>query len=276
MQELYLYNCALQYLRERINEDTLDHYLNLYRFNSLNSLEEAYERILESAKERQHLPNSIGSLDPLKSILFNFQPNVIVTNFENWETVFNTIHQSNYTPPGRMDFSNNKNAWVLFSKSILTGAKFLSRFQTIEDFKSYCNSFIQGNPDIRIAFPLLLSEEIKGFGFALACNFLKEWVSPEFVKPDTHTKEIFIGTGFAQQSDSDFNICRRMINFSAAIKEIPYSVDKVFWLIGSGKLHKTYLRKHDEYFQTSKQEFIRLYNQSEKPTANKSIATNGA
>ena len=38
---------------------------------------------------------------------------------------------------------------------------------------------------------LLLKNEIHGYGFALACDFLKENYSPEYAKPDTHIQVIF-------------------------------------------------------------------------------------
>ena len=271
MQEIKLYDFALGYIGERVTQEVLEHYLTLYRHNSLASLAETFERILESVKERQGMPYAIGNLSPLRPLLYDFDPQRILANFEDWQTIFKHI-QSNYVPPGRMDIDNSKSYWVIFSKSILATARFLSRFATIEEFKAYCNSFIDGNTDMRIAFPLLLSEEIKpGLGFALACNFLKEWVSPFFVKPDTHTKDIFIGTGFCAVTDSDFTICRRIIEFSKRINQTPYSVDKVFWLIGSGKLHETYSRTQVEYFPTSKHQFINLFNETNNPTANSSL-----
>lgn len=259
MPEQLLFDVGLQYLRERITDETiLNHYLNLYDKNQLNSLPETFERILEHAKNRQGMPNSIGSLVPLRTILFDFDPIQVKNHFTSWQEIFLHI-QNRHTPPGIMNILNNRNYWVIFSKSIFSSAKFLSRFNSIQEFKEYCTSFIESNPDIRIAFALLLSEEIKGFGFALACDFLKEWVSPQFVKPDTHTKDIFIGTNFSERNDSDFTICRRIIQFANSINQVPYSVDKLFWLIGSGRLHITPQRPDEVRFQSSKQDFIQLY-----------------
>jgi hypothetical protein len=250
---------GLKYLKQRIPDETiLHHYLTLYQQNQLNSLPETFEKILEHAKNRQGMPNSIGSLIPLRAVLYDFDPLQVNNNFHSWQEVFNSI-QNNYTPPGVMNILNTKSYWVIFSKSIFSTAKFLSRFHSIREFKNYCASFIDSNPDIRIAFALLLSEEITGFGFALACDFLKEWVSPQFVKPDTHTKDIFIGTYFSESADSDFTICRRIIEFANTINQVPYSVDKLFWLIGSGRLHVTPQRRVEVRFQTSKEEFIQIY-----------------
>ncbi|HYG17107.1 MAG TPA: hypothetical protein VEC12_15220 [Bacteroidia bacterium] len=260
MKELSLYNFALKYLSERIKDDSvLEHYLYLYRSNNLNSLEETFGRILEHAKNRRGMPYSIGDLQPLKKLLYNFNPLHVVANFSGWENIFNHI-QDNYQPPGRMDINNKRNYWVIFCKSIYSGAQFLSRFQNFPEFKNYCNSFVEANSDTRVAFALLLSREIDGFGFALACDFLKEWVSPQFVKPDTHIRDIFIGTGFSASTDSDFTICRKLIDFSNKIDKFPYTVDKAFWLVGSGRLHVTNERLNEVKFKTSKQDFIKEFN----------------
>ena len=73
--------------------------------------------------------------------------------------------------------------------------------------------FIKGfltNEQSKLALPLLLSEEIFGFGFALACDFLKDNVSPEFLKPDTHINDIALGLGITT-STNNFHIFKSCI-----------------------------------------------------------------
>ena len=84
--------------------------------------------------------------------------------------------------------------------------------------------------------PLLLAKEIFGLGFALACDFLKENGYPKFVKPDRQIKAIFRGLHLTE-STSDYEVFKDVIRFSDAVDEIPYRVDKLFWLIGSGKFY---------------------------------------
>ena len=57
----------------------------------------------------------------------------------------------------------------------------------------------------RPALPLLLVQEIDGFGFALACNFLRELGYENFSKPDVHLRKIFWVTGL-----SPFGTARRV------------------------------------------------------------------
>jgi len=68
-------------------------------------------------------------------------------------------------------------------------AHFLSAYETFDDFDRFIKGFLI-NEHSKLALPLLLAEEIFGFGFALSCDFLKENVSPEFIKPDTHINYI--------------------------------------------------------------------------------------
>ena len=92
------------------------------------------------------------------------------------------------------------------------------------------------NEYTRVALPLLLSREIDGMGFALACDFLKENGYPKFVKPDVHIKKIFQGLGLSD-SDDDYEVFKDVIRFSELVNELPYKVDKLFWLVGSGNLY---------------------------------------
>jgi hypothetical protein len=134
-----------------------------------------------------------------------------------------------------MDKNNNKNYWVIYCKAILSIAQFLSAYRTISEF----NNFIEGfytNEYSRVALPLLLEKEIFGFGFALACDCLKENGYPFFVKPDTHINDIAIGLGITK-ANSDYQIFKDVEAYCQRVNKIPYEVDKLFWLVGSGNFY---------------------------------------
>ena len=144
---------------------------------------------------------------------------------------------------------NPHNYWVQFTKSIISIAKFISRFENIEKFNTFVEVFYY-NEDTRITLPLLLKEEIFGYQFALSCDFLKENGYPEFVKPDVHIIDIFVGLGISN-SKNDFQVFRDVISFSKSIGKVPYEVDKLFWLIGSGNFYLDGIQ-----IKTSKKKFI--------------------
>ncbi|MFB6273972.1 MAG: hypothetical protein ABEL51_13860, partial [Salinibacter sp.] len=72
------------------------------------------------------------------------------------------------------------------------------------------------------------------YGFALACDFLKElgWVA--YPKPDVHLNAIFSGLGFSD--GTDYATFKAIVRMAEVLYETAYAVDKLFWLIGSGKL----------------------------------------
>ena len=84
-------------------------------------------------------------------------------------------------------------------------------------------------------------------------------VSPKFIKPDTHIKDIFVGVGLCEKDDNDYNIFRKVVDYCIEINEEPYAVDRLFWLIGSGKLFKTEKRQDEVFFKTNKFEFIKEF-----------------
>ncbi|BDX18097.1 hypothetical protein MFKK_09070 [Halopseudomonas aestusnigri] len=101
---------------------------------------------------------------------------------------------------------------------------------------------------------MLLKEEIFGFGFALACDFLKETGYPDFVKPDTHINDISRGLGITD-AKNDFGVFKDLEAYCQRIDMLPYEVDKLFWLVGSGRFYLNNLKVN-----TSKWDFIKNIN----------------
>jgi len=236
---------------KRVDNAILEKHLNDWKNRKPKSMNELLKAMLDNAKNRQGMPNAIGNIENLRSLLFNFEPNIIVEKYDrDWKKLFYTIHKS-YTPPGRMEINNPRNYWVIFCKTVLSASKFLSRFSSITEFDEFVTQFYP-NEYTRLALPLLLKEEIYGYGFALACDFLKENGYPKFVKPDVHIKDIFSGIGISN-SKHDYEVFKDVIRFSKVINEIPYVVDKLFWLVGSGYFYLTY---PNERIKTDKRKFI--------------------
>ena len=218
------------------------------------NIPELYFALISHATNRQGMANYIGKIEKLSKVLFNFNPQEVCKVYTQWGMIFDIV-QEKVKPPGKMEKSNNHNSWVIYSKTILSAARYANRFNSIRAFYKYIDQFITQSADTRIALPLLLKEEIDGFGFALACDFLKENISPLFVKPDTHIRDIFIGIGKSENDASDFEIFRDVIAFSESIKKSPYEVDKLFWLIGSGNFYYV-----DTIIKSDKRKYIKIVN----------------
>jgi len=67
----------------------------------------------------------------------------------------------------------------------------------------------------------------------IACDWLKEIGYSNYCKPDTHTIDILFGAGVSRQ-DND-SVFQTMVRMARVNNEPPAVVDRLLWLIGSGK-----------------------------------------
>jgi len=84
---------------------------------------------------------------------------------------------------------------------------------------------------------MILAEEIYGIGYPLACDFLKELGFVNYGKPDVHIINLFEGLGLCHKGASPYEIQKIIVQMAEAKKVSAYNVDKLFWLIGSGKFY---------------------------------------
>lgn len=194
--------------------------------------------------------NSIGKIDELGALLFDFDPRTINVEYgRDWRQLFRDIQESEFKPPTHMNINRGRSYWVIFTRGIVSGADFLSGFGDAQGFHRVVEHFYD-NEHSRISLPLYMEKEVFGMGFATACSFLMENGYPNYVKPDTHLKDIFQGLGISK-SREDYTVFKDVINYSRIINETPYTVDKLFWLVGSGRFHQSKIK-----IKTNKNRFI--------------------
>ena len=251
-----IYEHARRYLLsfEQISNEMLDAQLNEWRTQTecLNDLSKVFHVMINAFTSPQGKGNYIGDTDKLRPFLFDFDHGEVLAEYNSWEELFDAIITSDYTPPGRMDKNNPRNTWVQFCKCILSIAKFLSIYKDVGEF----NQFVQGfylNEYSRVALPLLLEKEIFGYGFAVSCDFLKDAGYPEFIKPDTHVNDIAKNLGITHSTDN-YQIFKDLIVYCRSINKLPFEVDKLFWLVGSGRFYL-----YDVRINTSKWDFINSF-----------------
>lgn len=174
---------------------------------------------------------AIGGIDKLAPVLHNFDPHAVIINFKDWKSIFVEI-KKNLKPAGKMR-QTRRSIWPQYCRTILSSAKFINQFSTAEDFYKWIEFFDKDNR-ARLALPMLLAQEIDGFGFALACDFLKELGFINFGKPDVHIRYIFKGLGLCPPKSNDYDLFKSVIRVAANSNVTPYNADKLFWLIGSG------------------------------------------
>ena len=253
-----IFDEAQEYLLsfDPIDENMLDKHLNAWKECKTHTVQDLLWGMLESVSNKRGMPHTIGPIEKLRPFLEDFIPSRIIEKYDDdWKKLFKTI-ENKYKPPGRMAIDNPKSYWVIFCKSVISVSRFLSRFSNLDEFGNFVSQFYL-NEYTRVALPLLLEKEVFGLGFALACDFLKENGYTKFVKPDVHIKAIFHGIGISK-SNSDYDVFKDVIRFSEDINELPYCVDKLFWLVGSGRFYLDEVRintNREEFIERIKHEF---------------------
>lgn len=209
----------------------LDRYLE-ESFYQPKTINDVYKSFAHSLQNYQSMPNIIkfeSRIDKFNDILYSFCPREVLKNYELqslYDVLYNEFKFNNY--------SKNNNVWVKYAKGLISAAKFVSVFESFEEFDEFVESF--GYNQFSIAsLPMLIEKEVFGIGFALACDCLKELGYLNYPKPDIHLNEIFKALGLSD--GSNFDTYKSIIKMSSVVGETPYKVDKVFWLVSSGKFY---------------------------------------
>jgi len=246
------YNYLLSF--KGIDESMIERHLSRCEENKPRTLEDVLLRMLKSISNKRGMPKSIGKVEDLKIYLEDFSSNRILKRYDgDWKKLFMTI-KDNHGTNSRMTINKPNNYWVIFCKGTISASSFLSKFKSLEDFNEFVKPFLV-NEYTKASFPLLLSKEIFGLGFALACDFLKEIGYLDFPKPDVHIITIFYGTGISK-SKEDYAVFKDVIKFSNVINKTPYQVDKLFWLVGSGNFYLNNIK-----IKTNRDQFIEMIEQ---------------
>ena len=247
------YELAQKYLLELpgISQKMIDKHIYYHPKLRPRTLNEVYKRLLESAQNAGMGPavigKAIGGIDALGEVLCGFDPADILKKYNgDWEKVLNTIVKE-LKPSGKVR-KTSRSLCPSFSKTIISAARFFVQFKNDMEFYRWVN-FFDRNALARPALPMLLSHEIDGFGFPLACDFVKEMGYTNFGKPDVHLKKIFTQLNLCKKTD-DYSVFKTIVRIADNVEVPPYTVDKVFWLVGSGYFYLDNIRvgRHADRF----------------------------
>lgn len=232
-----------------VTPEVLDTHLQEWKRDKRATKTELFRSMVMHAQNRQGMPNSIGNIENLRLVLCDFNPDQVLKTYPTWRELFDAV-LTGVKVPGRLKPELANSHWVVYTKSILSCAAFLKSFDSASSFHAFVASF-NFNEQSKLALPLLLKEEIFGFGFALACDFLKENGYKEFLKPDTHINDICRALGITQAT-SGFGVFKDAIAYCDANALVPYEFDKLLWLIGSGRFYQSKIQA-----PVNKEKFIR-------------------
>jgi len=226
-----------------------------------NDLKKIYKQFCWAAQNRQSAVNVISgsikgeSIDSLAEVLFDFSPKNVAEKYSkaSAEELLDEIEKK-IKPSGKIR-KEKRSLWPQYCRSVIHAAHFLKSFETAKKFYAWAD-FFANNSMAKPALPLMISIEVSGFGFPLACDFLKEIGYKEYGKPDVHLKDIFEELELIDKNEKsnlkqNYEILKIIDRIALSNDTTAYAVDKVFWLIGSGNFYR--LKKE---FVGQKEKFI--------------------
>lgn len=240
-----VYSEAVNFLISQIHSDDPRTILQSYltppnaRQTSV-ALSEVFRRILSSAQNANMkagvIGGSIGGFNNLGKALFDFNPKETSRNFGNDPTALLQHIQKTLKPRGKIR-TTSRSIWPKYCNTVLSTALFLAQFKNGKDFLSWAEQLYSDHRTMA-ALPLIMAAEIEGIGYALACDFLKEFGFTNYGKPDVHVRRLLVGLSLTSVTPTPYQAQRLIAQIAKAENVPPYDVDKVLWLIGSGKLYK--------------------------------------
>lgn len=234
-----VYAEAQKYLLEMLPDSMQPADLDKYFIGDrrdFSTLQDVYEQFIYSAQNYQAMPNVIKydeKRGQIKKILLDY--NFYQIKEMNVDELYQTFRKE-FNVTSR---DSKQNSWRKWSCSVIDAAKFMSNFKNVDDFRAFVAQFDYNLPT-RMALPLLISTKIKGIGFALACDTLKELGYLNYPKPDVHLIEVFSQIGLSEADP--ISVFEAIVAMADACKDIdadvtPYKIDKIIWLICSGKFY---------------------------------------
>ena len=229
-----VYKCAKEFLASNLPEGISKADLSKY-FNGdmieWSDLKDVFKRFVYSAQNYQRMPNVIQFQKretQIRSILKDFDYRA-VSLFDEEE-----LYREFRSTFGVTSNDSKQNSWRKWSNSIVDSAKFVAGFKDAEEFRGFVEQF-SFNSTTRMALPLLISTKIRGVGFALSCDVLKELGYLDYPKPDVHMIDICVACGLSD--DKPYEVFEAIVRMAEDNQTTPYEVDKLLWLICSGNFY---------------------------------------
>ena len=246
----FCYQYLLNQTKDILTKEEIDAFINEVDVPNISSMNDIYRMLIIVLQDYQSMPNVINfklRQKEISRILHNFDVHVV--SAMSYEEIYLSFKEN-----FKLNILNeNRNSWLKFSKGVYDSAVFLSKFNNIDEFNNFIKTF-QLNVHTKLALPLLLSTEIYGLGFALACNWLKELGYRDYPKPDVHMIDVFQSIGLCD--NNQMSCYKAMVKVAEDCKIDAYSLDKVIWLICSGNYYR-YNKKSKKSPKQLKSEFIK-------------------
>lgn len=182
-----------------------------------------FEGLIESAQNYYNMPNIIKysiRKEEIRKILHD--DNLEWIKEQDAEELYNVLIK-------KYNSSKVSNSWHKWTCSVIDSAKFVLEYKSLDEFEKFVK-MMDKDIKTRIAMPLIISRKIKGMGFALGCDFLKELGFENYSKPDVHIKDIFEKIGWVPDRN-EIKVFEEVNKMSEVVNEKAFFIDKVLWVI---------------------------------------------
>lgn len=205
-------------------------------FNPLKKvhLDEIFYQFCLNLQDYNMMPSVIGVLngdrkDKFREVLLGYNKDAVALKYTE-ESLYSKF--CSVFPVKNQD--SKQNLWRRYANSIIDSCRYLSNYKNAEEFNKYIENF---NGSLDIVYDMKRS--IRGMGFALACNLIKDLGFTDYAKPDTHTRDVVAAMGFA---DDDISVIRAIQDIAKANNDTAFNVDRMIWLICSGNYFNDNIR----------------------------------
>ncbi len=226
---LDIFNYAEKYLVDNCPENIdLLNYFNIEK--SYSSINEVSEILIICLQNRNIMPKIIKfneNKDIFKNILFDFSPEEILFHYNNEEILFNKFKENFQIK----NAESKKNLWYQYAKSIISVCKFLIKFKNEKYFDNFINSF-NSNMLSKTALINILTKEIYGLGFSLACEFLIKLGYSDYPIVDVNLKEIFYKLNICK--DDEYEVFKEIVKMAELSGKTAYHVYKMLYINTTG------------------------------------------
>lgn len=225
---------------------------HLQQESKFDNILDANKRLIESLSNRNMMASVIGfnrKEKVMEQILFGYNPDKILSAYKDENELLGVFKKKF----NLQNVSGKRSLWRKFAEGIISGSKFMSSFKDKDEFDNFIKNFSL-NKYTKASLPMLLSKEIKGFGFALSCDFIKELGYRDYPKPDVHLIKIFYDLGLSESTEP-YEVYKSIIEMAEAVGKDAYRVDKIFWLISSGRFYLSNIdtgRNRDKFIRRVK------------------------
>ena len=217
-------------------EKELAHYLNVR--DEYPTARPIFKQLLGSLRNKSMMARVIGEIEPMRDAFFGFDHSKVLCD-GGCRPLLGRLKET-VDRAKDVSMTNPKSLWRQFAEGAFDCANFMGTMfagpdSPAGDFHKLIDSHCQ-SPESAWQFANSIQWAIDGLGPALCCDFLKEIGSVQYSKPDTHVTDFLKGCRLIPQKKCDpYLAFLQMWRISDATASKPVIIDKIVWILGSGR-----------------------------------------